>query len=60
MTMTLDDFYVVTYVPWDNIEKVMGKEKYKRFAEWMYGQTTAMEGVYPWDLERFLKYDSNN
>jgi len=60
MIQTLNDFYVVTYVPWNNIEEVMGKRKYKRFLKWLYGQTTALDGVYPWDLEKFLRYDSSN
>lgn len=52
---TLNDFYVVSYVPWSNVLEVLGKRRYKKFCTWMNGQTSLMEGVYPWDLERFLK-----
>lgn len=52
---TLDDFHVVSYVPWAEVEEVLGKRRYKKFCKWMNGQTTLMEGVYPWDLQRFLK-----
>ena len=51
----MDDFYIKEYVPWDNIEEVMGKRRYKKFLKWMFGQTTYKEGVYVYDLERYLR-----
>jgi hypothetical protein len=33
----------------------MGKREYKKFMKWMCGQTVMEGGVYPWDLDRFLK-----
>ena len=51
--LTMNDF--VTIVPWENIEFTMGKRDYKKFSKWMNGQTCSYNGVYPYDLERFLK-----
>lgn len=56
--LTLDDFTIIStpdYILWDDIEEVLGKRRYKKFMEWMRGQTCAMDGVYPDDLDRFLK-----
>jgi hypothetical protein len=53
-TLTMDDFYVVSYVSWAELERVMGKRRYKKFMKWMSGQTCYPDGVYPWDLRRFL------
>ena len=53
--LTLNDFEVTTYVTWAELERVLGKRKYKEFSKWMYGQTCVEHGVYPWDLERFLE-----
>lgn len=52
---TLQDFNVVTYVPWSNVRDVLGIRRYRKFQEWMRGQTCREQGVYPWDLEAFLK-----
>lgn len=42
-------------VPWSQIEARFGDEEYPRFMSWIAGQTTTPDGVYPWDLERFLR-----
>ncbi len=42
-------------IPWQQIEMVMGKREYNKFVKWMYGQTVPFGGVYPWDLEGYLK-----
>lgn len=47
------------YIKWDELEKVMGKKLNKIFIHWMRGQTSLPEGVYIWDLERFLKGGSS-
>lgn len=52
---TIKDFHVTTYVPWAEIESVLGKRRYNKFKKWIDGQTCVAEGVFPWDLERFLK-----
>ena len=44
----------------NNIEQVLGKEKFVEFDQWMRGQTTTVYKsgdslVYPVDFERFLK-----
>ena len=52
-TLTIKDFMSV--VPFDEIERVMGKRMYKKFGKWMSGQTMSKHGVYPDDLDRFLR-----
>lgn len=52
--LTMDDFYIKSYVPWDECERVMGKRRYAKFMKWMTGQTCYPEGVYPHDLRRFI------
>lgn len=42
-------------VPWKHLEAVMGKREYNRFMKWMRGQTCLEEGVYPEDLDRYLR-----
>jgi len=51
--LTIEDF--TPCVPWKQLEQTMGKREYKRFIKWMNGQTCLPEGVYAWDLERYLK-----
>ena len=53
--LELSDFPVYNYVKWTDCERIMGPRMYKKFSEWMGGQTCVKNGVYPWDLERFLK-----
>ena len=50
--LTIDDFIAV--VPWDEVERKMGKREYKKFTKWMFGQTCLKEGVYVWDLRQYL------
>ena len=42
----------------EDIEKILTKEQYKDFMEFMYGQTIMIirkkDFVYRWDLERFI------
>ena len=51
--LTIDNFTPI--ITWSELETVMGKREFNRFNKWMYGQTCAPEGVYIWDLERYLK-----
>lgn len=53
--LTLEDFPIQPeLVPWDDIERIMGKRLYKKFCKWMGGQTVMGNGVFPGDLDRFL------
>lgn len=53
---TIKDFYIPpTTISWKEIERVLGKRRFARFEKWMNGQTCGEHGVYPEDLERFLK-----
>ncbi len=51
--LTIDDFMPI--IPWEEIERVLGKRRYKKFSKWMYGQTSYQGGVFVLDLDRFLK-----
>lgn len=51
--LTIADFQAV--IPWEQIEFALGKRRYKQFLKWMDGQTCIAGGVYPWDLERYLR-----
>jgi len=37
----------------------MSKQELDDFNKWMFGQTTALYGVYRYDLERWLRYKCN-
>jgi len=50
--LTINDFTAI--IEWEHIEHRMPKRMYKRFCKWMNGQTSSPNGVYIWDLERFL------
>lgn len=52
--LTIDDFYIKSYVPWAEIAEVMGVKRYKKFMEWMEGQTSYEEGAYVHDVKRYL------
>lgn len=45
-------------IPYEQLEMVLGERHYKKFIEWMEGQTVPIGGVYQWDLERWLRGDS--
>lgn len=47
--------YIQTYIAWEDIEKVLGKRRYKQFSKFMSGQTSSMLGAYPWDVENFFR-----
>lgn len=51
--LTIGDFMHV--IPEPEINQVMGKRLSKKFWKWMSGQTMSTYGVYPSDVERFLK-----
>jgi len=41
-------------IPFEQLEMVLGKRKYKEFMKWMIGQGVPIGGVYKRDLERWL------
>jgi len=43
-------------VSWAHLDEVMSKRERKAFNEWMFGQTTALHGVYKSDLSRWLAH----
>ena len=45
----------IAYIPLEIIEDAFGSLIWEQFTQWMRGQTTIAEGVYPWDIERFLQ-----
>ena len=50
----------VPCIPWGQIAEKLGKREYKKFREWMNGQTCLMEGVYECDLESYLRQRAKN
>lgn len=52
--LTLGDFQIVAYVPWEQIKKKLGQKEFNRFLKFMEGQTCYEMGVFPDDLHRFL------
>jgi hypothetical protein len=58
--MTIKDFKItvhpeIDYIEWKEIERVLGKRRYKTFCKWMIGQTCFKEGAYVCDVENFLR-----
>ena len=51
--LTMD--YFCACIPYEQLELVMGKREYKKFMNYMFGQTVPIGGVYEWDLKRYLK-----
>jgi hypothetical protein len=45
----------ITVIPWEEVKRVLGDERYKEFSKFMYGQTVTFDGVYPCDVENFLR-----
>lgn len=41
-------------VPWNDLEKILGKTKYKDLLDWLYGKTISGIGPYLDDVEKFL------
>ena len=55
--LKIQDFEIIrtpNYITWENLEKVMGKRMFKKFNNWMRGQTCLQDGAYPEDVERFI------
>ena len=50
--------YIETYISWDSLEKVLGKQRYERFGKFMSGQTCTDKGAYPCDVENFFREES--
>ena len=51
--LTIQDFTAI--VEYEQIEKIMGFRRYKKFIKWMNGQTSSSpNGCYVLDLERYL------
>lgn len=55
--ITIKSFYPI--IPWEQLELVMGKRNTNNFKKWMIGQTCSEGGVYPDDLEAWLKHGIN-
>ncbi len=51
--LTINNFTPI--ITWQELEAVMGKREFKKFMKWIGGQTVVQEGVYQWDLDRYLK-----
>ena len=47
--------YVHRYITDKDCQDVMGARRYKRFIDFMTGQTCPLEGYYPWDVENFFR-----
>jgi len=53
--------YIFQQVPFSLWKQILTKEAFKKFGEWMYGQTCGVsddgkEGCpYPWDVERWIR-----
>ena len=45
---------IVAYIPWEVLEEKMGKRMYKKFMDFMMGQTCSGKGDYPCDVENFF------
>jgi hypothetical protein len=43
------------YIEWKEIERILGKVKYKKFNKWIGGQTCLKQGAYVCDVINFLK-----
>ena len=43
-----------SYIPWEVLEKKMGKRLHKKFMNFMMGQTCVEEGAYPRDVRNFF------
>ena len=50
--LTMAHFSVV--VCWEDLERTFGEREYNKFIKWMSDQTSALYGVYPSDLEKYL------
>jgi hypothetical protein len=49
--------FVPDIILYKDIERKMTKKEYKEFCKFMCGQTTSdKDGVYSWDLERFIRH----
>lgn len=65
--LTIKDFVVIpdgdnlyTHIRDKEMQKVLGKRRYKEFAKFMFGQTCPIDSdnklaYYPWDVENFLR-----
>jgi hypothetical protein len=51
----ITDFYITEYIAWDEIKRVLGKRRYKKFSEFMMGQTVSENGAYVCDVANFLR-----
>jgi len=49
--------FIPEIVLYEDIKRKMSKKEYKEFCKFMCGQTTSdVNGVYRWDLERFIRH----
>ena len=49
-----DIVHTISYIPFEVLEKKMGKRMYKKFSNFMIGQTCYGNGAYPCDVENFF------
>jgi hypothetical protein len=52
-----EDYIVRTpdYIRWGDLEKIMGRRMYRKFRNFMTGQTCLVEGAYPCDVANFFQ-----
>lgn len=43
------------YIKWEDVEKLLGKRRYKEFQKFMVGQTCFEDGIYLVDFYNFLR-----
>jgi hypothetical protein len=51
----LNDMGMLPVIPWKMILDTLGKTENDKFMRWMNGQTCSPYGVYPQDMERYIK-----
>ena len=55
-----DDYgWTSSHIRWDDLERIMGKQLYKRWNKWAMGSTSHIDGAYPWDVRSFLNGERN-
>lgn len=57
--LTIKDFPIKEYVEWEQLARVFGKREHKKFMSWLAGQTCYKEGVFVYDLKRYLEGDNS-
>jgi len=54
-----DKSHYLQYYAWEDLQKVLSKNLFKKLKEWLFGMASLPEGPYCWDVDYWWDYNKD-